>query len=208
MQTYRLIVLRPWWTRRSRPLVHGRGVAPPWKRIHDVAGDRISGNNWRCARSCHGRRAGVVRGRYHQRFGGVALPVPVEAIAEDLLGLVVDEAGDLDVSGMLVPAERRIHLNAAESPQRQRFTLAHEVGHWVCQVLAGHAAPVYCRAVDLLLEADRALEREANVFAAELLMPEPEVRASWAGLDRRVRKPLRRLRGGDRVEALQPRAGG
>jgi Zn-dependent peptidase ImmA (M78 family) len=126
-------------------------------------------------------RAGVVRGRYHQRFGGVALPVPVEAIAEDLLGLVVDDAGDLDASGMLVPAERRIYLNAAESPQRRRFTLAHEVGHWVCQVLAGHAAPVYCRAVDLLPEADRALEREANVFAAELLMPEQEVRASWAG---------------------------
>jgi Zn-dependent peptidase ImmA (M78 family) len=27
----------------------------------------------------------------------------------------------------------------------------------------------------------RAVEREANVFAAELLMPEPAVREAWAG---------------------------
>jgi Zn-dependent peptidase ImmA (M78 family) len=48
-------------------------------------------------------------------------------------------------------------------------------------VLSGHAAPVYCRAVDLLPAADKALEREANVFAAELLMPEPLVRSQFAG---------------------------
>jgi Zn-dependent peptidase ImmA (M78 family) len=34
-----------------------------------------------------------------------------------------------------------------------------------------------CRAEDVALGADRAVEREANVFAAELLMPEWKVRA-------------------------------
>jgi Zn-dependent peptidase ImmA (M78 family) len=48
----------------------------------------------------------------------------------------------------------------------------------VCQVLEGDAAPVYCRDVDLTEAADRQLEREANVFAAELLMPEPAVRSA------------------------------
>src|SRR5439155_24475149 len=56
-------------------------------------------------------RAGVIRRRYQQQFGGVELPVPVGAIAEDLCGLTVEEIDDLDVSGMLVPAERRIFTN-------------------------------------------------------------------------------------------------
>ncbi len=33
--------------------------------------------------------------------------------------------------------------------------------------------------MDLTDAADRTLEREANVFAAELLMPEPAVREAW-----------------------------
>jgi Zn-dependent peptidase ImmA (M78 family) len=116
-------------------------------------------------------RADELRARYHAAFGGAEPPVPVESIAEDLLGLIVEE-GDLDVSGVLQPEERRVFLNANESPQRRRFTLAHEIGHWVCQCLEGEAAPIYCRTQDVSASADRLLEREANVFAAELLMPE------------------------------------
>ncbi len=123
-------------------------------------------------------RAYELRERYHRLFAGAELPVPVEAIAEDLLGLYVEEAA-LDVSGLLFPAERRVIVNAEEPEPRRRFTLAHELGHWVCQVQAGHAAPVFCRAVDLAPDADRSLEREANVFAAELLMPEATVRTEF-----------------------------
>lgn len=125
-------------------------------------------------------RAHELRDRYHVHFSGEELPVPVEAIAADLLGLHVEE-GELDGSGILVPAERRVVLNAAEPPSRRRFTLAHELGHWVCQVLEGHNAPIYCRDLDVTEATDRALEREANVFAAELLMPEPTVRSRWDG---------------------------
>jgi len=136
-------------------------------------------------------RAHAVRERYLGLFGGPELPVPVEAIAGDLLGLRIEESWDLDCSGMLLPAERRIVLNAAEAPRdaaplrRFRFTIAHEIGHWVCHCLEGRApspAPSYCRPVDLTEAADRTLEREANVFAAELLMPESAVRAAWAEL--------------------------
>ena len=127
-------------------------------------------------------RAGVVRRRYHERFGGAPLPVPVEAIAEDLCGLIVEEVAELDVSGMLLPAERRVLVNLAEPPRRRRFTLAHELGHWVCQAQNGLGSARYCRAEEIGLDGRaKALEREANVFAAELLMPEPEVRAVWAG---------------------------
>ncbi|HZO95857.1 MAG TPA: ImmA/IrrE family metallo-endopeptidase [Gaiellaceae bacterium] len=125
-------------------------------------------------------RAHALRRRYLEAFGGAEFPVPVEAIAEDLLGLAVERA-ELPCSGMLLPAERRIVVNAAEVPTRQRFTVAHELGHWVCQVLEGDPAPVYCRAEDVGVDpAAKAREREANVFAAELLMPEEAVRAAAA----------------------------
>jgi Zn-dependent peptidase ImmA (M78 family) len=120
------------------------------------------------------------------------VPVPVEAIAEDLLGLRIDDSWDIDCSGMLLPAERRIVVNASEDVaadgqpiRRRRFTIAHEVGHWVCHCLEGRAPspePSYCRPVDLTDAADRSLEREANVFAAELLMPEGTVRDLWSSI--------------------------
>ena len=123
-------------------------------------------------------RAHALRERYHAAFGGEELPVPVESIAEDLLGLAV-EARELEVSGMLLPAERRILVNAAEPEPRQRFTIAHELGHWICQCLEGTAQPVYCRAEEVGVDPGaKALEREANIFAANLLMPEPAVRGT------------------------------
>jgi hypothetical protein len=160
-------------------------------------------------------RAAALLERYRAAFGGPDVPVPVEAIAEDLLGLRVRDAEGLACSGLLIPARREILVSAeeaAQSPGRRRFTIAHELGHWVCQVLEGHPAPVFCRRVSPAPEAaapspgvtagldprsaggrpgptaapsgerpatadDRALEREANVFAAELLMPVPAVRA-------------------------------
>ncbi len=134
-------------------------------------------------------RAHAVRERYLDVFGGPELPVPVESIAEDLLGLRIEQREEMgDCSGMLLPAERLILLNAAEAEhegepiRRHRFTIAHEIGHWVCHCLEGRAPEqpaAMCRKVDLQQDTDRALEREANVFAAELLMPEAAVRDAW-----------------------------
>jgi Zn-dependent peptidase ImmA (M78 family) len=121
-------------------------------------------------------RADDLRSRYLAVYGGEEFPVPVEAIAEDLLGLRVREVPLDGVSGLLYPPARAVFLNANDTPERRRFTLAHEVGHWVCQCLEGRGGPMMCRAEDVALATDRALEREANVFAAELLMPEQPVR--------------------------------
>jgi hypothetical protein len=132
-------------------------------------------------------RAHELRGRYLATFGGDEIPVPVESIAEDFLGLRIEEEDLGGCSGMLRPAERLIVVNAAEAvsgdtpTRRIRFTVAHELGHWICHAL-GDTDPTitYCRAKDLSQDADRALEREANVFGAELLMPEAAVRDAWA----------------------------
>ena len=124
-------------------------------------------------------RAHALRERYHAVFGGDELPVPVESIAEDLLALAVEVRDDLAVSGMLLPLERRIYVRSDEPEPRRRFTIAHELGHFVCQCLEGTERPVYCRAEEIGVDpAAKALEREANIFAANLLMPEPAVRAA------------------------------
>lgn len=126
-------------------------------------------------------RAHRLREQYHAAFGGDEFPVPVDAIAEDLLGLAVTVRDDLPVSGVLLPAERRIVVRSDESEQRRRFTVAHELGHWICQCLEGDMRPVYCRAAEIGVDPEaKALEREANVFAANLLMPEPVVRSAHA----------------------------
>ncbi|MBD0291667.1 MAG: ImmA/IrrE family metallo-endopeptidase [Thermoleophilia bacterium] len=123
-------------------------------------------------------RAHALRARYHELFQAPELPVPVESIAEDLLGLHVEEAELDGVSGLLYPADRQIYVNAAEPKTRRRFTLAHELGHWVCQHLEGRVSPVYCRSEEIGVGEGRLREREANVFAAELLMPRHAVEAA------------------------------
>jgi hypothetical protein len=134
-------------------------------------------------------RAHALRAEYLAAFSGEEVPVPVESIAEDLLGLRIEERDLGECSGMLIPSERLIVVNASEATngdvpiRRQRFTIAHELGHWICHAHAAEeAAPAYCRSRDLSQDADRDLEREANVFGAELLMPEAAVREAWAAL--------------------------
>lgn len=65
---------------------------------------------------------------------------------------------------------REIRINKYEPLVRQRFTIAHEIGH----ILLGHEGisyrdPNYQKYNDLIM---RAKEANANSFAAELLMPE------------------------------------
>jgi hypothetical protein len=132
-------------------------------------------------------RAHELRTEYLATYPVPEIPVPVESIAEDLLGLRIEERDLGECSGMLIPSVRLILVNAAEATngdvptRRHRFTIAHEMGHWICHArAAGEAAPAYCRSRDLSQDADRDLEREANVFGAELLMPEAAVREVWA----------------------------
>ena len=74
------------------------------------------------------------------------------------------------------PRGALILLNGADAAQRLRFTLAHELGHHVLE----HEQSVDTHAA--LARPARAIEIQANKFAAELLVPVPAVRA-W--LERR-----------------------
>jgi hypothetical protein len=135
-------------------------------------------------------RAHELRAEYLATYPAAEIPVPVESIAEDLLGLRIEERKLGECSGMLIPSERLIVVNAAEAmsgdtpTRRHRFTIAHELGHWICHARRGSVeeAPTFCRSQDISQDTDRDLEREANVFGAELLMPEQAVREAWAAL--------------------------
>lgn len=123
-------------------------------------------------------------------IGNPGIPVPVERIARNL-GVQVRYAPlDGDISGMayIKDGVRIIGVNNLHHANRQRFTLAHELGHLVL-----HPNELAQR-----LHLDRGslhrdgrssrgedpLEISANAFASELLMPRRLMSAAMgAGVD-------------------------
>ena len=107
--------------------------------------------------------------------------MPVDDIAESL-GVIIQKNtfdGDTDMSGFLFRNKETgravIGVNTSHSAQRQRFTIAHELGHLLLH--EGDAVHVD-RRFRLKLRNQKSSEgtdqeeKEANLFAAELLMPE------------------------------------
>lgn len=122
------------------------------------------------------RRAGIAANDVN------SLPIDLDAITNVVdVKVYVAEFEDPDISGMLILDPKRvpasvepgkagtIFLKNGEYPLRSRFTLAHEIGH----VVLGH------RNDGVITDFYRGrlnghsstAERDANEFAAELLMP-------------------------------------
>jgi len=131
--------------------------------------------------------------------GIAAPPIDVLYLAEEHVGLDVQEHADLfavpgappresgaRLSGLLFPEHRRIYVNAVEAKRshgRKLFTVAHELGHWHLHRGDGTAVHTrFCSEADVgaapaRLKSTQQIEHEANRFAAALLMPEPMVRS-------------------------------
>jgi hypothetical protein len=136
---------------------------------------------------------------FEDRYGATDVPpVPVERIANSLLGILIEEHDDIrslpnapkdqgHLSGMLdaAPTAMTIWVDATEtrrSPQRRRFTIAHEIGHFRLHVPP--ADGVFADRAENIRELPRAgdsaaalpplkkREDEADRFARELLLPE------------------------------------
>jgi len=104
-------------------------------------------------------------------------PVPVDAIAR-ALGLDVRYAPTTDdVSGALVRNGKSvvIAVNSAQHENRQRFTIAHEIGHFILHKRTERHVDEDFR-IDyrnsVSSEASQRNEIQANTFAAALLMPQ------------------------------------
>lgn len=144
-------------------------------------------------------------------------PVPVADIAESLLMLDIVEEDEIralpgapadcgPLSGLLTTADQTIWVDRGEaqrSPERKRFTVAHEVGHWVLHARRGEAKTYEeaCAPDDIREDGgSREREREANAFANELIMPEaiismlaPELGCNLALLAERFEISVRAL---------------
>jgi Zn-dependent peptidase ImmA (M78 family) len=104
---------------------------------------------------------------------GAPEEIDLEALAYKAGKLVIEEGG-LDTSeGRLVTSPGKggsIRVKQGLDPGRRRFTIAHEIGHYVLHPLIPHNRQ-HTKA-DLTIWHDASEEAEANIFAAELLMPE------------------------------------
>lgn len=106
-------------------------------------------------------------------------PVPVEDIAKSLGVTVIRQPAEDDLSGFLYRDRKKktavIGVNSTHHPNRQNFTLAHELGHFLLHessddVHVDRRFQVKFRS-GVSSEGTDVEEKEANLFAAEILMP-------------------------------------
>jgi Zn-dependent peptidase ImmA (M78 family) len=144
--------------------------------------------------------------------GELRLPVDPFAIAQ-ALGIKAYSANLSEgVSGMLLKRageDAEIYVQGADSENRQRFTCAHELGHYVKRAGEGATEWEYVERRDLLSsDGTDPEEIYANQFAAALLMPQDAVETRLARLDsagRLARAAALAVEFGVSAEAMQYR---
>lgn len=112
-------------------------------------------------------------------------PVPIKQIAAMCGAIAVPHDLGEEVSGVLVVDKNNgnkgiIGFNTANSKVRQRFTIAHELGHFVWHVNFKNNSKEFFVDKDFIIkfrsekdytQKELIQEREANAFAAAILMP-------------------------------------
>ncbi len=124
-------------------------------------------------------------------------PFPVIGLARDL-GLEIYETNDFDdsQSGSIVKEGDKyiIYVNSRQPATRKRFSIAHEIGHflkhrnkldsgtelvdYVAQSIPNgeNKTALYRKSNPNISDEGKKCEQEANLFAAEILMPEDKFR--------------------------------
>lgn len=101
-------------------------------------------------------------------------PIDPAALAESLgvsvYFMTFDEEDD-NISGFYDPEDSAIYVNEKEAPVRQNFTIAHELGHHMLHREWAQSNKYVMLFRDQWAENDISEEKEANVFAANLLVP-------------------------------------
>jgi Zn-dependent peptidase ImmA (M78 family) len=114
-------------------------------------------------------------------LGTAEPPVDVEGAAESLGLNVIQDRMERSISGLLYRDDESviIGVNANHPLRRQRFTVAHEIGHYLLHkgrpVVLDHVRMNF-RDANSSTATDYE-EIQANAFAAELLMPRDAVMA-------------------------------
>lgn len=103
-------------------------------------------------------------------------PIPVLEIAESHGVDVVFASFGLEgerVAGFCDFAESKLYVNADDKKERQTFTIAHELGHWILHKEFFDKNPDRYNILPRFqsVAVSDAFEKEANCFAANLLVP-------------------------------------
>jgi len=125
-------------------------------------------------------RADVAARTITDEYDLTQLPVDPEKIAANLSAAVIRQPGPVELSGILLRRDDQdvIGIRAELAPDRQRFTIAHAIGHLRLHArreLILDTATRYSHPKLPSMPTDRE-EAEANRFAAALLIPEGIVR--------------------------------
>jgi Zn-dependent peptidase ImmA (M78 family) len=114
--------------------------------------------------------------------GVTTAPILVEKVATHLGAVIRYQPFEHDVSGMLFRSESGppiIGVNSANAQVRQRFTIAHELGHLLLhkgrRLILDRLVRINFRDATSSTATDTQ-EIEANAFAAALLLPQPLLR--------------------------------
>lgn len=126
----------------------------------------------------------TVRG-LHSEFGIELPPVnPVEIAREKNVGVVFAEfSGDAKrrIAGFYDVGENAIYVNEDEFPLRQTFTVAHELGHALLHKDWAASDDYRVLFRDGEYNGNEPHEKEANAFAAHLLVPRFMLDRYWDG---------------------------
>ncbi|MGY4353594.1 Zn-dependent peptidase ImmA (M78 family) [Bradyrhizobium sp. i1.3.1] len=123
-----------------------------------------------------------------EKLGLKAPPVPVEKLARALGVRVEYSPFDDELSGMAFLREGTpiIGVNSNHHPNRQRFTIAHELGHIVLHRPHLETAVMIDKSRNFIprdptsAQGTDPLEIQANAFASELLLPAKLIRQALA----------------------------
>lgn len=108
-------------------------------------------------------------------------PLEMETLIEGLGIAVIKHDFDKDISGVLSinGISKSIGVNRTESPKRQRFTLAHELGHYILHQDKSNLfmdSILFRKASEGYTKKEEKIEKEANYFAANILMPATRIK--------------------------------
>ena len=126
------------------------------------------------------KRVGFVREmarKYLKKYGVKTAGTPVEKIIKaEGLRIELRPWGSDGLSGLMLQKARVIAINVNKSHHHQRFSLAHEFGHWTLNhdyfKTLGFGLVDINHAPDATTHPnDKVIEQEADEFAGELLVP-------------------------------------
>ena len=117
------------------------------------------------------------------------MPVKIGSLAENFGILVSKSVLEPKISGLIQPSSEaisgfKIKVNRYESAERQRFTIAHEIAHFLL-----HRDMIGDGIVDNILyrsSMSSRIETEANQLAAELIMPRAHLKERLTAMSKPV----------------------